>query len=115
MVDMVSEHEEEEIDGERYGRDESSSAECQRRLWGAEPARRDDVLPFFVWSIVHDRQRSEVALNALLDVRAISLLGCAWAVNGYCTVVVVLFSLHMFSVVMVVLGLMRAFCFFFSA
>lgn len=79
VVDMVSEQEEEEIDGQSYGRDESSSAECQRRLWGAEPARRDDVLPYFVWSIVHDQQRSEVALNALLDVRAIDLPGCVQA------------------------------------
>lgn len=72
VMEMVSEHEEEELDGETYGRDERSSAECQRRLWGAEPARRDDVLPFFVWSIVHDQRRSKVALDALLDVREIS-------------------------------------------
>lgn len=68
---MVSEgvEGEEEIHGEEYGDDSRGSAECQRRLWGADPSQRDDVLPFFVWSIVHDHERSEVALNAFLDVR----------------------------------------------
>lgn len=52
-----------------YGSDPASSAEYQRRLWGAEPGRRDDLLPFFVWSIVHDHSRSEVGLAAFLEVR----------------------------------------------
>lgn len=71
VIEMVSEgaEGEEEIDGEEYGDDARGSAECQRRLWGADPSQRDDVLPFFVWSIVHDQRRSEVALNAFLDVR----------------------------------------------
>lgn len=77
MVAMVSE-DEEGIDGGGYGGDERSSAECQRRLWGAEPARRDDVLPFFVWSIVHDQRRSEVALNAFLGVRSVWV----WTIKG---------------------------------
>ena len=66
---MVSEDEEDDVGGEVYGSDIRSSAEYQRRLWGAEPARRDDVLPFFVWSIVHDQGRSEIGLKAFLDVR----------------------------------------------
>lgn len=66
---MVCEDEEDDLDGEEYGSDPQGSAEFQRRLWGAEPARRDDVLPYFVWSIVHDPRRSEVALKAFLDVR----------------------------------------------
>lgn len=68
---MVSEgvEGEDEIGGEEYGDDARGSAEYQRRLWGADPSQRDDVLPFFVWSIVHDHRRSEVALNAFLDVR----------------------------------------------
>lgn len=65
---MVSEDEDDDIVSEEYGGDARSSVECQGRLWGAEPARRDDVLPFFVWSIVHDPRRSEVALKAFLDV-----------------------------------------------
>lgn len=65
---MVSEDEDNGIGGEEYGSDARTSAEYQRRLWGAEPARRDDVLPFFVWSIVHDQRRSEVGLKAFLDV-----------------------------------------------
>ncbi|CAM9754681.1 unnamed protein product [Ectocarpus sp. 6 AP-2014] len=69
VVTMVSEgvEGEDEIGGEEYGDDARGSAECQRRLWGADPSQRDDVLPFFVWSIVHDHRRSEVALNAFLD------------------------------------------------
>eukprot|EP00903_Cladosiphon_okamuranus_P011333 g10683.t1 len=67
VVAMVSEDEDDDVDGEVYGSDARSSAEYQRRLWGAEPARRDDVLPFFVWSIVHDQRRSEVGLKAFLD------------------------------------------------
>ena len=66
---MVSEDEEDDdTAGDVYGTDSRSSAEYQRRLWGAEPGRRDDVLPFFVWSIVHDHHRSEVGLKAFLDV-----------------------------------------------
>lgn len=102
---MVSEHEEEEIDGKSYGRDERSSAECQRRLWGAEPAQRDDVLPFFVWSIVHDQRRSEVALNALLDVREMGRPGCGWAESMVsCMVVVFGAPSSMLRVTMLVLS-----------
>lgn len=68
VVAMVSEDEDDDMGGEQYGSDAGTSAEYQRRLWAAEPARRDDVLPFFVWSIVHDRSRSEVGLKAFLDV-----------------------------------------------
>eukprot|EP00752_Nemacystus_decipiens_P003549 g3275.t1 len=67
VVAMVSEDEEDDIGDDVYGADARSSAEYQRRLWGAEPGRRDDVLPFFVWSIVHDQHRSEVGLKAFLD------------------------------------------------
>ena len=69
VLAMVSEDEEEDDDDRKYGSDPGSSAEFQRRLWEAEPAQRDDVLPFFVWSIVHDPRRSEIALRAFLDVR----------------------------------------------
>lgn len=67
VVSMLTEYDDE---GETNdAEDEMVSAECQRRVWGAEPSRRDDLLPFFVWSIVHDHRRSDVSLGAFLDVR----------------------------------------------
>lgn len=65
---MVSE--DEDYDQEQANRSNAKdrAVENQRRLWAAEPSQRDDVLPLFVWSIVHDQNRKKADLNAFLDV-----------------------------------------------
>ena len=65
---MVSE--DEDYDKEEANRVsvEDRAADSQRRLWTSEPSQRDDVLPLFVWSIVHDQDRKKADLNAFLDV-----------------------------------------------
>lgn len=68
MLAMVSEDDDDEEDGANRGSVEYRAAECQRRLWASEPSQRDDVLPLFVWSIVHDQGRKKADLNAFLDV-----------------------------------------------
>lgn len=45
------------------------AAEQQLRVWSSEPGRRDDILPYFVWSIVHDEERAPVDLKAFLEVK----------------------------------------------
>lgn len=69
ILSMASEEEEEDDDEAGRGSAEDQAAERQRRLWSAEPTRRDDILPYFVWSIVHDIGRQETDLNAFVDVR----------------------------------------------
>lgn len=42
----------------------------QRRVWGAQPAaRRDEILPYFVWSVVHNEERKADELKAFLAVK----------------------------------------------
>lgn len=50
------------------------AAERQRRVWNADPGRRDDVLPYLVWSIVHDEDRSAAELKAFLKVQCLPRL-----------------------------------------
>ena len=68
VLAMVSE--DEDYDEEEANRVsvEDRAADSQRRLWTSEPSQRDDVLPLFVWSIVHDQDRKKADLNAFLDV-----------------------------------------------
>ncbi|CAM9159135.1 unnamed protein product, partial [Hapterophycus canaliculatus] len=89
VVSMLTEYDHEgETDDPQ---DERASAECQRRVWGAEPSRRDDLLPFFVWSIVHDHRRSEVSLSAFLEAivdpsaSPLQLADSAWEGQGTST------------------------------
>lgn len=45
-------------------------AERQRRVWATEPPeRRDEILPYFIRSIVHDENRPELDLKVFLEVR----------------------------------------------
>lgn len=50
------------------------AAERQRRVWNADPGRRDDVLPYLVWSIVHDEDRDNAELKAFLEVQCLPRL-----------------------------------------
>ena len=65
---MVSEDEDYDEEEANRGSAEYRAAESQRRLWASEPSQRDDVLPLFVWSIVHDQDRKKTDLTAFLEV-----------------------------------------------
>lgn len=76
------------------------TAERQRRVWAIEPpARRDEILPYFVWSIVHDAERAEVDLKTFLEVSSPPPPGHAlFESSFFCNVLRFLFGLFFMSV-----------------
>lgn len=66
--DQPYRNDDDEDDNENDNDGKKKASERQRRMWSAEPSRRDDVLPYFVWSILHHRGKRDIDLKAFIDV-----------------------------------------------